>query len=402
MTTAMDQWAADQEGAGLDEGAHRADVREDDITGSSSHADSTLEEVGDTAVTDEVSPEDAALQAKRAKDKKIMMIAGGVLGAVAIAFGASMFIGSGQPQQVAQPAQQVPMDPNAVAAAAAQASQQQGAGPVVAAAPAESGVAAPVDFGLQMPQTSSAQMAPVVAAAPQFPQPGALATAPAAPAVPAPNVAQPPVPTSPVGIGAAHAATLPSTIGTAPAAAWQAPAQPTQAGKADQTEIDRLRGELAAVRSEFELTVASLRKDLAVVRTSQASRTAAPRAVAPVRVSKAKAEKPFDGITEKAEPIKPAAANPDRYVPVAPTIMTETKATPSAPPAVAKGGKVRGDFTVYAISNGRAWVHWTGDGENHMVSQNSVLPDNSRITSIDDVKGVVFSSAGEIHAKPSK
>jgi hypothetical protein len=200
------------------------------------------------------------------------------------------------------------------------------------------------------------------------------------------------------------------------AASARAIASATQQAAVAPGEVERLHAELAELRAEHEKVVAGLRQEIAALskggqkRSSRADASAPAPAPAPVRTAAVAPvkEKPFDGITERAEPSQQrgrssrATTVVEHYEPVTSPVMTEPRNVPVAPSAAAKGGKVRSDFTIYAISNGRAWVHWNSDNENHMVGPNSVLPDGSRVTQLDDTKGVVFTTNGEIHPRPVK
>lgn len=394
MTTAMDEWAAARHGDGEQDEAREHDIHEGDIVGT------TLEPgafEGVDATNDDAAGVDAdaqALAAKKAKDKKMMMIAGGVLATLAIGVGGLKLMSGGAPSQQIAVQEQAPM-PAPVAATPAVPQEQ-----VLAAQPmgAPASAAAPVDFGMQPPQMApvlDAPMAPASAAQPPM-------------ASTAPMPMQPPV--APITV-APTSQVLPPVGAPSPSIGKQpSPATTPASNEAEMQELRAMvKANTAAIEELAKRLDAQAATQAAAVKQVAARPAIAPvTAVKPAPVAKqaalpkpAAADKPFVGITEKKADGKPVA-DVEKYAPIPATNLSEPKATPSAPAPVAKGGRVRGDFTVYAISNGRAWVHWSGDGENHMVGPNSVLPDNSRVTSIDDVKGVVMTTGGEVHAKPAK
>lgn len=355
MTTAIEKWGASQEGAGDHTDGHaeaHADMmHEGDITGADDLAPD------DAAPADAVpaNADDAALAAKKAKDKRIMLIGGAVVGVIGLAVAASvMFRPAAHPQAIAA------------------ASQSQ-----VAPSPLQAPVAAPVAEAAIAPVAAdpASPAQPLVAAAEPMPMPMA-----AAPAVAA---SQEPLPL---------AAPVAAPVAAAPALAA---IEPTPQGAAVHAELEQLKATVQTLRADVDSKskdIAALRKDIAAARAQAAARPAPVRKVVEVPV-----------IVERERAPRAAAAAPavePRAQMAEPAVFAEPKQTPVAPPAVAKGGKVRSEFTVYAISNGRAWVTWAKDGMNYTVSANSELPDYSKVTALDDVKGVVFTSAGEIHPKP--
>lgn len=353
MTTAIEKWGASQEGAGDHTDGHaeaHADMmHEGDITGADDLA------ADDAAPADAVpaNADDAALAAKKAKDKRIMLIGGAVVGVIGLAVAASvMFRPAAHPQAIAA------------------ASQSQ-----VASEPLQAPVAAPVAEAAIAPVAAdpASPAQPLVAAAEPMPMPMPMAAAPAVAA------SQEPSP-------------LAAPVAAAPALAA---VEPTPQGAPVNAELEQLKATVQALRADVDSKsrdIAALRKDIAAARAQAAARPAPVRKVVEVPV-----------IVERERAPRAAAVAPavePRAQMAEPAVFAEPKQTPLAPPAVAKGGKVRSEFTVYAISNGRAWVTWAKDGMNYTVSANSELPDYSKVTALDDVKGVVFTSAGEIHPKP--
>jgi hypothetical protein len=239
---------------------------------------------------------------------------------------------------------------------------------------------------------------------------GDLATLPASQVAPVAQVA-PVGPVTPMASMSANqgAITGPAVVKPAPpvqAASDQMTAAPVKGGLNDdsykviaeqksqiaelQAKVETLNGQLneknkliAELHSRPMVNRNGTPKPAAALATTPTARPIVKTAAAPVTASKVKAEV----TTEKAEVNSPL-------------VVRETKPTPSFPPATTQGGRVRNEFTVYAISNGRAWITWAKDGMNYTVGVNSELPDSSRVSRIDDSTGVVYTSGGEIHPKP--
>ncbi|ART61220.1 hypothetical protein CBP36_19840 (plasmid) [Acidovorax carolinensis] len=349
-------------------------------------------------------PVDDELAKKKAKDKKIMMAGGGVVVLVAIATAALKFMA---PAVTAVPNQPPQVQQAKVMAPQQSPAQVESQSPVVEAPGRQEPEASPLDFGAQnrSPENGVAPLhdaSPVVGAGTQ------VASAVPANAGQAMEAHQPgglPMPTGMPGAGSPMEPAA-TTKAATPAALPTAAMATTSANSTDpNAEINSVREDLKKYQRETEKTIADLKKSIDQLRVQKTAKQEAPAKLETVRAQSDKRtvtqeQKParkFSGITETAE-----VKAPEKYSPIPAPVMNESKVTPVAPTATTKGGKVRGDFTVYAISNGRAWVKWSVDGENYMVALNSILPDSTRVTSISDEKGIVFSSAGEIHPKPAK
>lgn len=100
---------------------------------------------------------------------------------------------------------------------------------------------------------------------------------------------------------------------------------------------------------------------------------------------------------------KPVAASP-APVAAAPAVASSVNVRANAlkgviTPAVAKptNKSARGDFSIYAVTDGRVWVVGK-DGERlGPLAVGSPLTDGSKITGIDVARGVVLTNSGEIH-----
>jgi hypothetical protein len=401
---AMDDWVKNGDQPGHDDGFADHEVSEEDIlTGGGNDAGpaiaSQFQEAGapqDDDGAGEGDSEEAAHAAKKARDSKILMgVGGAVLVLVLGAVGFHLYGSSGSsPQQVAQvqAQQQAQQQAHQQPSGAAPAPVGNNQAPVIAPMP-EASAPAPVDFGLQPGAPLPADGQPAIVNG--FPAPVVPATAPAVQAV------------APVGAGAPVTA-QPPVVGAPGQVPVTAPAQvaPAATPGVSPAELNDLRAEVAALGQK----VTDLSKEVAALRSRPQVQTSARSAAQQAPV----AAKPEPNVSERREPknkalvaaaaasAAAAAAADTKYTPIASPVLTDSKATPVALTSVTKNGKVRSEFTVYAISNGRAWVRWSGDGENYMVEKDSVLPDNSKVTNVDNVKGVVFTTAGEIHQKPSK
>lgn len=407
----MDDWVKRGDQPGHDEGFSDHDVTEHDIVSSGEplppgEVDSEFESSdaspasGDTETT---SSDDAAHAAKKARDAKILKAVGGTVLLLALGAAGLHFYTSGgpTPQQLAQ--MQAQQQAQHQSQQVSQPGQQQPNGAIGSAPVMQPGVLAPipdasapvaVDFGLQpgAPVPADGQPATVNG----FPAPGApTPVASGQPTGPSPAL-------NPTPQASLNAPAVASPVQAPPAAAI-APVAPTPTPSVSPAELNELRSEIAALGQK----VSDLSKEVSSLRNrpqGQAQPRPAPQPSPTVSKSEA-------GVSERREPknkvlaaaaAASAAAADAKYSPVTAPVLTDSKSTPVALSPSAKNGKVRGDFTVYAISNGRAWVRWTGDGENYMVEAGSVLPDNSKVTNVDNVKGIVFSTGGEIHQKPSK
>lgn len=414
MTTAIDNWARRQSGGnsnmdgsgegesmldGLDPAGDRLDGEpDDDLENHAAGQDGQGDHAGHDA-----EPADDEFAKKKAKDKKIMMAGGGVVVLVAIATAALKFMA---PAVTAVPNQPPQVQQAKVMAPQQSPGQVESQSPVVEAPGRQEPEASPLDLGAQNrpPEGGVAPLhdaSPVVGAGTQV----ASAFPAAGQATEAHQPGGLPMPTGMPGAGSPMELAAP-TKATTPAAG---PTSAMATGSANSTEpnaeINSIREDLKKYQRDTEKAIADLKKSIDQLRVQKTAKQEAPAKLETARAQNEKrnvtqdqkAARKFSGITETAE-----VKAPEKYSPIPAPVMNESKVAPVAPAATTKGGKVRGDFTVYAISNGRAWVKWSVDGENYMVALNSILPDNTRVTSISDEKGIVFSSAGEIHPKPAK
>lgn len=386
MTTAMETWGEaanrdDDQGADVhqrDDGDEEEFVELDGAERESAAGDAGAEAGEVTAQDDE-----AALKKKK-REKLMFMGAAAAVAVTVVGFKLMSALGSVAPAEDAQMAQ-------------AQ----------VAEAPA-TGAQAVAPLPPLAPQMPAAQQMP------QFvPQSPAVAQMPVAPMAPvqATQVAPiaPVVPGSPVG-GQPAAEEY-----AAPAALMQTMMEGMKAAEPAQMKVDAaaaavLREELDAVRAD----VASLRtllasRDASIEdmrrQLSRASRAPKPTTQAapktPAAAASEKQSSPSAVAASTKPDVKAAKAPEEKLVVVDPQVVEAIRQTPASPAPQGKGGKVRGDFSVYAVSNGRAWLTWSKDGQQYMVGVASQLPDYSKVTRIDDETGVIFTSGGEVHPKPA-
>jgi len=394
MTTAIDQWAKQQtnSGSGNDDGSPT--VGEGEITG-----DEVLGDAREDGTTDShgygnnaTNSDDQALLAKKAKDKKIFTIAGIGIGVLAIGFVGFLFISrSNDGNQAQQSAGQKP--------------------PMAQVSPLpkeQTIVLAPlVEAPVQAIDLSPTQNGPVVSTAePSLVNPSANdSSQPIKPnGLKVAHVTEPLKSTSVTGQpgqGPLGSPTGLSNVQTKPLNAIETPKDSTAL---NEREMAKLRSDILQLKKEIvnkDIEIKNLQKDIAT-----ANSKLAPRPAASVIARKNPVQSIVNEKTDLSEKAKTLAAAKRQVVNTTPqkkeTVITasESKSTsPSITPS-AKDGKVRNEYSVYAISNGRAWVTWS-DGINYTVSTNSELPDSSRVTKIDDVAGVVFTTKGEIHPKAS-
>lgn len=400
--TALDSWGANRENADAGEDGH--DVNEHDIRGDHEPDDSAVdaelahEADADTGQVTQVDDDAERHAAKKKKDMKMLMVAGGVAGALVIGvvgLGVVKALSNSGQQNVVQQEQQSPVVQPAQGGRQDVIVERQDGSPVVAqvggqlGAPAAAAPPAP-DFGLQgantqgnqAPQMSAVDLppaaTPVVPAAPHM---TAAVAAPLAPPVMAPTATASPSGAAPA---APVAALTPKTSAAAPAV--------------DAAEVSSLRGELDSLRSELGSKAKALedvQRELAELRKMQARAVVNRPATAPVRpvvVAKASAPK-FAPIKKPiAEPAKVAPA--PEASPIKETVVAQV-AVPSPVAVAAAKGKVRSDFRIYAIADGRVWVMGQ-DNEAIQIGARSPLADGSRVTGIDADKHVVYTTAGEI------
>lgn len=94
---------------------------------------------------------------------------------------------------------------------------------------------------------------------------------------------------------------------------------------------------------------------------------------------------------------KPAAKPAAKRVEPAPSRPSELAGIVSQPGAKAVSKSARADFSIYAVTDGRVWVVGK-DGERlGPLAIGSPLTDGTKITGIDVARGVVLTTAGEIH-----
>lgn len=393
MTSAIETWAK-----GPADGAHDGDdqaVHEQEIVGGDHVDDGEVLEHDDGSAGDEMASdaargedaEAARLAAKKKKDMRTLMMAGvGALVLVVFVLGYGMLKARSNQQalaaQEATEQQQQPQQQLAQPAPGAQPGvivERPDGTPVVAAVGSAGVPPTPADFGLATAPVVPTPSAPVVAAAPLPMQ--------------APVVA-PVIQASPM-VSAASAATLPSpVIGAAPAVAQA----PVRAGASvDSGEVSKLRDELASLRTELGEKAKALddvRSELSELRKAQVERAAAPKP-AVVRAAPVKPAQPKFVAAKKplAAPAAPASAPAAVTAsPIKETVVA-LPATPVKPADLTK--KVRQDYRVYAVVDGRVWVMGP-DGEATQIARTSPLADGSKVTNIDVDKQVVYTTAGEI------
>lgn len=372
--TSLDAWGA-KKGNDVDD----SHVTETDLT-SLQHADDGQgghsgfggdhehhrgDEFAGADIDAEAQAEADAHAAKKKKDLRTLMIAGGAVGVLVLGLVAvKVTRGGGEqyaqieqaPATQAQPqlAQQTPDQGQVIAQVGPQA--QQAAAVIDAsgsqAAPAPASGVAGLDFGLQ----SSSQ-----------------ASAPAA-----------------------HPALMPSAAVVAQPAPIQgglAPAvQQSATGKAQvgpsAAEMEALRTEMNGLRNALEdrsREVAKLREDLSSLKQRVTAAPAAPKQVA---VAKADAPKPAKVEVARQESVKAVITE---------KAVVETPVAAKATPAAVAGakGKARSDYRMYAYADERFWIKGD-DGEPFLVGMNSPLPDGTRVTALNKDAGTVSTTAGEI------
>lgn len=374
MATAMDKWGVAQEP--YDE---VDDTQEGDASGvQDENPDDEFEPVINAA-TSAADAEAAAHAAKKAKDMKFLMLSGAVVALIAAGVVGVKYFGSADVAPEASPTMYQGQAPAGLAPMA----------PVAAVVPFEPTVptaqTAPTT-GTLTATTATSTTSPVAAPAPMG-QPGMDPTQGVG-SVPAPQLTPSPdsTPSQPTPISA----TPTFTTG------------PSVASTSQNDEATQLQSVIVSKDQE----IARLRRELA------ANKRPVVKAKAPREVVKAKASPDEEfvipsmttktGVASKPEVDKRPAIRVDSTGAkvVDPLVVSDTKQTAVESQPITKKGRVRNEFTVYAISNGRAWVTWANDGLNYTVGVNSQLPDSSRVTSIDDVTGVVHTNGGEIHPKP--
>lgn len=396
MSTALEQWGSAQGSAtGAADDTHTDTVHEGDITGDGLEGAEHLEhephaEVDDAAVGAADDADAAALAAKKAKDVKTLKLVGAVAAAVVVGVGVMKARSNAQQVEIAQAQAQAQPAPDNSALAPTPAAASAVAQPVIterADTPPTAQVGTPPspDFGLQ---------------AGAAPQPALVAAPPVQTAVLQP-VAQAPAPVQPAASTAADLAVATRAnaqqapvLADAGKGVKSAPAtkQADVGGGGTAPEVQKLRDDVASLRAAMadkDGAIAQLRSELDGLKESVASRSAAaqPRPAAHRQVAKppaktavvaapaAKASAPVSGITE--------------------TVVSSPASATIAQPVPAKG-KVRTDYRVYAMTDGRVWVVGRSN-EPFQISLRAPLPDGSRVTSIDADKYVVLTTAGEIH-----
>lgn len=143
-----------------------------------------------------------------------------------------------------------------------------------------------------------------------------------------------------------------------------------------------------ASESTISATEAALRAEIAKLKAE--NKLLAGKVASQPKVQVAAAPKP-----KAATPAPvPAPASPAAPVNVRASdlkgVITQTAAKPTNKSA-------RGDFSIYAVTDGRVWVVGK-DGERlGPLAVGSPLTDGSKITGIDVARGVVLTNSGEIH-----
>lgn len=351
MTTMMNEWATGQEGG---DGAPGDEVV-DETLGAEGGPEEELE-----------APQHESTKGKTNRKTLMLAIGGGVLAAAAI--GGVMFskVTAMQQQAVASEPQSQPV---------AQANT----------APADSGnpIAQPVAGVVAAPIIGNEQPAPVMAAAPVEAAPAPVAAPqPIAPSVQAPAMEMPAPSLTPSAPAPVLASRPNLNTGVAQAQPAVQP-QPQAVTAAAEAEAAKLRDEVQALQAE----VGKLTEELKLSKASAA------------RWERAAKAKPKPTIVEVYEGAKPSAVAKPAAAAAKPAAAASAAVAAVPAPKVTKPGS-REDFVIYAIADGRAWVTYIkGDGENHSVVGGSVLPDGSRVTKVDDIKGVVTTTAGDIYPK---
>ena len=334
------------------------------------------------------------------KKKKQMVMMGVVGGLVVIAAVAVVNIFSGAPQEPMAQYDQSPQQTNQAADPSGLVSNP-GAGapvapligdtmsasptapsPIAGFAQAPSGdPTAPIPLN-QMLESNPASVLPAAPSAfAQLP-----VAAPAAPTAPqaAPSLVQSSqtAPIAPPPIAAAVAPLQPSPAMVAPAVV----AAPVASSK--ESSVATAPIQAVATESAISATEAALRAEITKLKAENkvlASKLASQQKVQAAVAPKPRASTP----APVAAPSSPAASVNVRAADLK-GVITQTGAKPTNKSA-------RGDFSIYAVTDGRVWVVGK-DGERlGPLAVGSPLTDGSKITGIDVGRGVVLTSSGEIH-----
>jgi len=238
-------------------------------------------------------------------------------------------------------------------------------------------------------------------------------------AIPSANTAQPTVSAVPSGpaLSVTQTPTSPplSVVTTAqgkPAPAASATVSAQQATQLAEAQSRAVKSELKA--KELESQVDALKRSLALLAEKEKTRvqaqqttatTAAPPKPPVVAVKPQPPQSPAKApvqitstVAAKAPQVIAAPAVQSRPGPSTPmTVKAEDlKGVITKSGARASQGKIRSDFTVYAVTDGRVWVV-DRDGERlGPLAIGSPLTDGSKITGIDVPRGAVITTAGEI------
>ena len=243
----------------------------------------------------------------------------------------------------------------------------------------------------QMLESNSASASPVASAGVVQP-PLAAPAAPTAPAAAqvAPSLVQSsqtaPVAPTPIAAVAPSQPSPTAPLSASPmvaSAVVAAPAAPAKPTSPVATPI-----QAAVTESSISATEAALRSEIAKLKAE--NKVLAGKLANQPKVQVAAAPKP------KALPSAPVAAptSPPSAANVRASdlkgVITQTAAKPTNKSA-------RGDFSIYAVTDGRVWVVGK-DGERlGPLAVGSPLTDGSKITGIDVARGVVLTNSGEIH-----
>lgn len=159
-------------------------------------------------------------------------------------------------------------------------------------------------------------------------------------------------------------------------------------------------GEPSSKEAALAVKVKDLEQEIETLKKKLAEKPVA-SAVTPKPA--ATAAKPYQAPVVAAKPSpRPAqaapkpSAEPSEAGPAVSVKAEDLRGVVTKPGAKPTSGKVRGDFTVYAVTDGRVWVVGK-DGERlGPLAIGSPLTDGSKITGIDIVRGEVNTSAGVI------